>query len=242
MDKMDAFLKEYSNFPSSIQDSAIIVKEKQEEEKEEEEKDHDTMMTMLFNRHEDKLSEFLTFHCSRNNTSQLDFYTVYESDSSSNHKWEFKLAWESVSRNPIIRCQLVLNDQEMFQTFTIQKNQTYSHHVDLAMHFAACYRNPADLKQFDFLVWAGQICLTCLIDLLSSRFNEKEMAQLKHNGFTDWPMTAILKSSSLFSTEYVIPQKCDSSTKKQKIMKELNSAMGFVYRPQNHYKDWELKI
>jgi hypothetical protein len=138
----------------------------------------------------------------------------------------------------------------MFETFTIQKHLTYLNSVTLAMHWNKAYRTPATLADFDLLVWAGQICSSCLISLFSTEFTNSERAQLIEKGFNDLPIKTIVKSAELFESEYIHPffycprlgkkVQATSTKEEQLIMKNFYLEMGFLYRKDDHFKDWAL--
>jgi len=176
----------------------------------------------------------------------LKYSKVYENSALSDHKWNMLFAWGSVTKNPVIHCQFILNGIEMFQIFTIQNVPHYAFSVDLAMHWTKEVRSPVTVAEFDKLIWIGQLCMACLEDFFSVQFDKRESKSMRSKRFTSLPIKFILKSNYLFPTEYISPLSTSMPSqyieKSKMIMKLFYQSIGFNYRQASHFKDWAFEV
>jgi hypothetical protein len=233
-EKVDDFLKTFSQFVSPIYDTAICENPDRNSS--------DDGLEMEFERQ--TMSSFITENHLRrstnNNLVPLQFSTLFKSSSSSNQKWSMNFAWGPPKKNPCFHVQLILNGVEVFHEFTVQQDTTYAETVCLVMHWNQTLQRPANVEDYDCLIWAGQLSLSCLEAFFTTKMTSKEVNSLIDKGFKSLPINTIVKSISLFDTEFINPVMYGTHIMKStKIMKHYFAAIGFEYR-KGHFDDWAL--
>jgi len=225
LEKLNDFFTNFAQFVSPIYDTAIC-----------ENTDNDGL-SVVFDREE--MSRFITA-IPESKISTLRFSTLYKSSSSSNHKWSMNFAWGAPKKNPCFNVQLVLNGTKFFREFTVQQDTTYNETVGLAIHWDESFQTPTNFIEYDRLIWAGQLSLTCLQDFFTTKLTRKEENSLIDKGFKSLPIKTIVKSVSLFDTEFINPIISGTHiTKNARIMKHFFVTIGFEHR-RGHFEDWAL--